>query len=376
MNAVPIPPGAIASQNCKDEYMTVYQPSSDQLWDLWHMHKLADGSWGADWGGHMTNVSQNPGHFDARWGVTATSLPLMGGLIRLSDLQQGHIDHALAFAIPYAKQSVFSWPAQRTDGRGTDQWSLPEGARMRLDPSVNVAALNLSPLGRMVAQALQTYGMVLRDQTQDAMLFFSEQPPPGQSAAQAYGPYLGGKAAWQQFTGIPWDKMQLMPLSNSDCSVLQAPVGLPVTSFCGMPYSLTDQSPQGGSMAPGPGPKPKPSGSTPPPTNAASAGGQSSSSSSSSSDGSRPVVVKLACTVHRVRVVFHARRHERVRRVTVTVNGHRRHVHVSISRTRRSMSLRLSRSPGRRMTVTVRVMVKRGHKVSRRTIRRIYPACG
>src|SRR3954451_11090308 len=103
MNAVPIPPGAIASQNCKDEYMTVYQPSSDQLWDLWHLHKLADGSWGADWGGHMTNVSQNPGHFDARWGVTATSLPLMGGLIRLSDLQQGHIDHALAFAHPLRK---------------------------------------------------------------------------------------------------------------------------------------------------------------------------------------------------------------------------------------------------------------------------------
>ena len=137
--------------------MTVYQPSSDQLWDLWHMHKLADGSWGADWGGHMTQVSQNPGHFDARWGVTATSLPLMGGLIRLSDLQQGHIDHALAFAIPYAKQSIFSWPAQRTDGRGTDQWALPEGARMRLDAQIVLAPHRLEhDRHQLGATALET----------------------------------------------------------------------------------------------------------------------------------------------------------------------------------------------------------------------------
>jgi hypothetical protein len=238
---------------------------------------------------------------------------------------------------------------------------------MRLDPTVNIAALNLTPLGRMVAEALQRYGMVLRDRTQDALLFYAEQPAPGQG--NPYPAWFGGKQQFEQFRGIPWDKMQLMPLSNSSCSALAAPVGLPVNSFCGMPYSLTDGSPQGGSMTPG-SPGTQGSSGSKPNSSAKKPG------SSGAADSSRPQVVRLDCQARRVRIAFISRAHSRVRRVTVTVDGRRRHARVSLSPSRRSLALRLGRNPHRRMTVTLRVWVKRGRHVTRRTIRRVYPACG
>ncbi len=87
------------------------------MWEFWKAAKRADG-WHAAWGGTMTNVSTNPGFFTnpSNWGSTATSLPMLGGLIRLDELAAGRIDHVLAMAIPESLKGTFSWPAQRSDG--------------------------------------------------------------------------------------------------------------------------------------------------------------------------------------------------------------------------------------------------------------------
>ena len=55
----------------------------------------------------------------------------------IDELKAGVIPHALALNIPWAKPNVYSWPAQRTDGRSTDPNAIPEGARFRLDPTVD-----------------------------------------------------------------------------------------------------------------------------------------------------------------------------------------------------------------------------------------------
>ena len=147
-----------------DGHLIVHQPSTDTMWEFWRAVKKADG-WHAAWGGRMKDVSTNPGFYTnpSNWGSTATSLPMLGGLIRLDELQAGRIDHALALAIPEIKKDFYSWPAQRSDGSLDSANAIPEGTRFRLDPSLDLNSLQMAPVVRMIAQAAQDYGIVLRD---------------------------------------------------------------------------------------------------------------------------------------------------------------------------------------------------------------------
>jgi len=179
-DAVPIPSTAQAAAGT-DEEMTVWQPSTDKLWEFWKMQEEPDG-WHARWGGEMDNVSTNPGYFTHSgitndWGATATGLPLLGGLVTEADLQRGYINHALAISLVETEPRCWSWPAQRTDGAYTTAGitPIPEGARFRLNPAINVASLNLPPLDEMLAQAAQTYGIVVRDKG-GSVAFLGEDP--------------------------------------------------------------------------------------------------------------------------------------------------------------------------------------------------------
>lgn len=200
-NAVPIPPGATAA-NGTDKSMAVWQPSTDKMWDFWLMQQ-ASGAWSARWGGEMDNVSSSQGYFTHsgqtnNWGATATGLALAGGLITLADLKRGYINHALAIALPQTEAGVFSWPAQRTDGKSTAATALPEGIRFRLDPSINVAALGLPWLDRIIAQAAQTYGIVVRD-TSGAVTLYAQDPTPTGS-----NPWAAPFDGWSEGTFLSW----------------------------------------------------------------------------------------------------------------------------------------------------------------------------
>ena len=115
--SVPIPRRARASRGT-DHHMVVWQPSTDTMWEFWMARGRPTAGTRATAAGCM-DVSKNPGYFTdpyPRWGATATSLPLLGGLMRLDELEAGRIDHGLAIALPEIKANAFSWPAQRTDG--------------------------------------------------------------------------------------------------------------------------------------------------------------------------------------------------------------------------------------------------------------------
>ncbi len=133
-DAVPIPSTAQAAAGT-DEEMTVWQPSTDKLWEFWKMQQESDG-WHARWGGEIDNVSTSPGYFTHSgitndWGAAATGLPLLGGLVTQADLQRGYINHALAISIVETEPKCWSWPAQRTDGAYTTprQQSVAGGVR-------------------------------------------------------------------------------------------------------------------------------------------------------------------------------------------------------------------------------------------------------
>jgi hypothetical protein len=204
-DAVPIPAGAREAAG-SDRHMTVYQPSTDTLWEFWVMRREADG-WHAAWGGKMTNVSTNPGYFDAPYGATATSLPLIGGLMTIAELKAGRIDHALALAVPNTDSGSVTWPAQRGDGRVTGAGAIPEGTRFRIDPAVDLNRLGLSPLALVMARAAQRYGIVVRD-TAGVTVFYGEDPvaTPG----DPYGAIFGGDYPNRLLAGFPWEALQVV----------------------------------------------------------------------------------------------------------------------------------------------------------------------
>jgi hypothetical protein len=205
LESVPLPADAVPAAGT-DGHLTVYQPSTDTLWELWKASKQADG-WHARWGGRMMNVSTSPGYFPAPMGATGSSLPLLGGLMRIDELEAGHIDHALALAIPSAQKDAFAWPAQRTDGSSAAP-ALPEGTRLRIDPSVNVAALGLPNVARQMALAAQRYGIVVRD-ISGAVAFFGEDPTP--RGSNPY-PALYGSARYPDkvLAAFPWGRLQVL----------------------------------------------------------------------------------------------------------------------------------------------------------------------
>ncbi len=224
-SAVPIPPNAQPSQG-SDAQMTIWQPSTNELWEFFEMRREPDG-WHAAWGGAIQDVSQSPGFYTtsswpgalSSWGATATSLPAAAGLITLQEIQQGHIDHALAMALPYPRAGVWSWPAQRSDGTGTDPNAIPEGAHLRLDPNLNLASLNLPPLTLMIAQAAQKYGIIVRDQTHHAIGFYAEDPAPTgtdpyftNGVPSPTGPF-GGQWPNVFLHSFPWNSLRVLQMS-------------------------------------------------------------------------------------------------------------------------------------------------------------------
>ena len=220
---VPIPRRARPAAG-GDGHMVVWQPSRDTMWEFWVTRRLSDG-WHARYGGRMKNVSKSPGHYTAvqddsgrylehpLWGATATSLPLLGGLIRIDEMRARRIDHALSIALPEIRARAYSWPAQRTDGGARHPDAIPEGTRLRIDPRLDLDRLQMAPFVRAMAVAAQRYGIVVRDGA-GAVTFFAEDPSP-----TGKNPFLGVDGLFgvpyidQALRAFPWDRLQVLKTS-------------------------------------------------------------------------------------------------------------------------------------------------------------------
>jgi hypothetical protein len=213
--AVPIPTYARPARG-SDAEMTIYQPSADTMWEFWQARQV-NGRWQACWGGKMSEVSKNDGIWPGRYGVAATGLPFAPGQITVQELKSGAIRHVIGIALVDAERSsVFSWPANRSDGYNPQNAPnrIPEGIRFRLDPTINVDALNISPVAKIIAKAGQTYGFVVWDKAGSISLRF-ENPLAYTLVGQSdpYVAILGGTPAYSVLKGIPWDRLQFLPMN-------------------------------------------------------------------------------------------------------------------------------------------------------------------
>jgi hypothetical protein len=210
LDRVPLPAGAQPAAGT-DMHLVVWQPSTDTMWEFWKLQRSSTGGWTAGWGGVINDLSANPGYYtgaDALWGATATSLPLLGGLITIDDLERGQIDHALAMAVPDTAYEAYIWPAERTDGIDTAAGAIPEGTRFRIPAGVDLHSLNLPPVTLELAEAAQRYGIIVRD-TAANVAFYAEDPTPTGS-----NPYAGfwGASKWPStiMKAFPWSLLQVV----------------------------------------------------------------------------------------------------------------------------------------------------------------------
>jgi hypothetical protein len=207
---VPIPSDARPAPGT-DRDLVIWQPSTDKMWELWVAQRTSSG-WRADWGGEMLHVSHNPGYFTypTDWGIAATSLPLLGGMMRISDLRAGHIDHALAISIPEARKYIYASPAQRTDGGTDSPNAIPEGTRFRLDPKLDIAKLGLPPLTRMIAEAAQRYGLIVRDQSGSVALYAQQNTNPSGNPYSGANGLFDGQSPKALLQSFPWSHLQVI----------------------------------------------------------------------------------------------------------------------------------------------------------------------
>lgn len=207
---VPIPADA-APTSGTDHELSIYQPSSDTLWDFWEAGHDSSG-WHACWGGRMSHVSSSPGYFSGGFGMTATGIAAEGGAVSIHDVESGRIDHAVALAVMNpASRDDYRWPAQRSDGYDNSARAIPEGSRLRLDPSLDISKLHLSPVAAMIARAAQKYGFIVTDRS-GAVSVGAESPAATEIAggSDPWPQLLGGEPTYQVMHNFPWKKLEVL----------------------------------------------------------------------------------------------------------------------------------------------------------------------
>jgi hypothetical protein len=217
-SSVPLPATAKPASG-SDGVLVVSQPSTNRLWEFWRLVK-ENGSWHASWGGAIQGVSSNGGVFGTEawpgaepwWGVSASSLSLAGGVITFEDLEHGQIEHALALAIPGVRAGVYASPARRTDGKSTNSLALPEGAHLRLNPDLDLAALHLPKSTLMIAQAAQRYGIFVRDGAGEVQLFAQDPSALPTNPYTGSNGYFEGMRPAKLMAYFPWKELQLLKM--------------------------------------------------------------------------------------------------------------------------------------------------------------------
>jgi hypothetical protein len=240
---VPVPADAHAAAG-SDQEIQIYQPSTNHYWEFWRFQRDSSGNWNACWGGEITDVSQSDGIFPNELGATGTSLPLLGSVVRIEELQSGQIDHAIGLVIgddatanlnsdvdpantsdPNRKKPGVSWPATHGDGRSSDPNAIPEGTRFRFPASLDLSQYDLTPIARVIASAAQKYGFIVNDSSPTPTLSLRLGDPTTYIAAGLPNPYTSGPGVDGQGTqglldggsqnaimqNFPWDELQALP---------------------------------------------------------------------------------------------------------------------------------------------------------------------
>jgi hypothetical protein len=161
---VPVPSGAAPSTDT-DGYLTIIDRPRGCTYDFFRAQQRGDGSWVAG-GAAAFRLGGTGVH--RPWGVRASGFALLAGLIRPSEVRANRIEHALVMGIPNTSPS-FRAPATTSDGRTPG--GIAMGSHFQLDPNFDVS--RLPPDQRMIARAMQRYGVYIGD-TSGAITLYAQ----------------------------------------------------------------------------------------------------------------------------------------------------------------------------------------------------------
>lgn len=113
-------------------------------------------------------------------GARASGTPVIAGLVRVEEIEAGVINHALAIGLPVVRKSSSNaerelcYPAARTDGYGVGEEYIPMGARLQLNPELDLDGLSVE--AKIIARALQQYGGIVAISSRSFSLYFQNTP--------------------------------------------------------------------------------------------------------------------------------------------------------------------------------------------------------
>lgn len=157
---VPIPDDATVPSD-SDGGLVVIDRDTGCEYDFARARKEKDGTWSALFANALP--IDGDGIYPSAESPSASGFASASGTILPEELDSGQIDHALVFTMQNTKVGGPVAPAVGSDGHSTAEGAIPEGARLQLDPSLELDRLRLTSWQKGIARALQEYGMYLVD---------------------------------------------------------------------------------------------------------------------------------------------------------------------------------------------------------------------
>ncbi len=155
-----------------DSHVLVLQQETCQLFELFAASQSGAG-WSADSGARwdLTTGALRPIGWTS---ADAAGLPILPGLVRYDEVAAGSINHAIRVTFSQT-QAGFVLPATHLASIRADPTLPAMGMRLRLRADFDVTSL--TPQARVIATAMQHYGLIVADNGSN--WFFQGAPDPG-----------------------------------------------------------------------------------------------------------------------------------------------------------------------------------------------------
>ncbi|HEU0025290.1 MAG TPA: hypothetical protein VFQ12_11690 [Thermoleophilaceae bacterium] len=204
---VPLPRNA-APDPSEDGHLAVIDRSTGCEYDFWRFRRRGR-RWQASWGNAIS--ARGSGIYPRGYSARGSGFALMAGVVLPAELERGRIDHALLLSYPYTRARGPVRPATESDGRTRGRGAIPEGARLQLDPSVDLDALGLSGYERTIARALQVYGAYVGDTAGRGVTLYAVHPT--STRRNPYGSIIPDEE-YPSLDGIPFESMRVLRLGE------------------------------------------------------------------------------------------------------------------------------------------------------------------
>jgi hypothetical protein len=160
------------AQSDGDRHVLVVQQGTCQLYELGVARRTAAG-WTASVGARF---DLNTGALrPLTWtSADAAGLPILPGLVRYDEVAAGAVRHAIRVTFSQTQRG-FILPATHFASSRTDPDLPPMGMRLRLSAGFDIGSL--TGQSRIIAQAMQRYGLIVADNGSN--WFFQGAPNPG-----------------------------------------------------------------------------------------------------------------------------------------------------------------------------------------------------